>query len=920
MPSFLDSFLTPLRSAFTKNVQPLFIDAAKATKSFLYDTASQDVKDQWGRTINAAQQLYQGAKGVAKMPLEFGVSAYEASELGTPGKAGMKTYSVPVLGDVKSYQTQAQEALNRGAKPFGWEAMGAPALGTVLSGSVTANLGNLALKEVQGLTNLTAKTIRQSGKTAEAGFAKVPIKSKNKELIVKPNLSQEVRKYNSAEEFVKNSKIKEPLYHGTNANFTEFDVNVKSSGMARGTKGEPKGIWFTNDKSEASSWGKNTKSVYADIRNPRVVKNPDLFNSEGGRASEMQEALGSGNDALIITDGKGNDWVWIPDKSKIIDTAKVKSSLTSKQIKTQLDDVNYELYRSKIGLSDKTPKQIRELQNKQSQLTDIYNQAVKKPLPVFKGSKNLTTKVLTKLKGRSEVSKQFISDLTNSPDLKQQERDLIRNTLDSMKSDKIPVKDFAKKVESELLPLKVLNSKDKAWMPQKYENISLPDELRGNVANYSEHIWESPIKTSAGDVHFPGQSSEYFGHTRVEEMAPDYMPGKKVVRITENQSDLYQKGRLELEKKGEATVNLYGREMRSGVKSDALEALNPTDRNAYKEMQGVVDEMYDGDIEKAWANEPELADDMQMLAKKAEIEYGKNKTRIDEIAKLQQYNNPTAHFRLVREEIKYYADKGYDTMLVPTGETAMKIEGLGQTGGQELWNIVKKGDWGGMDLTEKLTPAKLKTGLEVNVMGRPGGDNWIITDVLGDGKFKAVPKDRLDTISENILREQNKLKESFYTKNKFLDSVENTVGLPRDKIGGDELRNAGYSEKDVDKFYDELFKSRDAVKLQAKEKTAKSNLDELLKHPTLQNYTEQFDISGKVDTNNPIYKFYEKDLGRYLTNRHGAKPITDAQGVTWWEVDTKPEQGRAPVEAFGALPFLPMVNQDKNKQELFINK
>ena len=53
---------------------------------------------------------------------------------------------------------------------------------------------------------------------------------------------------------------------------------------------------------------------------------------------------------------------------------------------------------------------------------------------VFKGFKDLSTKLLEKLKGRSTVSKQFISDLTNSPDLKQAERDLIRRVLDDESS------------------------------------------------------------------------------------------------------------------------------------------------------------------------------------------------------------------------------------------------------------------------------------------------------------------------------------------------------------------------------------------------------------------------------------------------------------------------------------------------------
>ena len=69
------------------------------------------------------------------------------------------------------------------------------------------------------------------------------------------------------------------------------------------------------------------------------------------------------------------------------------------------------------------------------------------------------------------------------------------------------------------------------------------------------------------------------------------------------------------------------------------------------------------------------------------------------------------------------------------------------------------------------------------------------------------------------------------------------------------------------------------------------------------NYAEQFDISGKVDTENPIYKFYEKEVARYLKNKYGAKEIIDPQGVKWMEVDVKPEQKRLPIEAFGLAPI-----------------
>ena len=50
----------------------------------------------------------------------------------------------------------------------------------------------------------------------------------------------------------------------------------------------------------------------------------------------------------------------------------------------------------------------------------------------------------------------------------------------------------------------------------QYESITLPDELRGNVANYDEHVYRSPIKTSAGDIHFTSARDpidNYFAHS-----------------------------------------------------------------------------------------------------------------------------------------------------------------------------------------------------------------------------------------------------------------------------------------------------------------------------------------------------------------------------------------------------------------------
>jgi hypothetical protein len=436
-----------------------------------------------------------------------------------------------------------------------------------------------------------------------------------------------------------------------------------------------------------------------------------------------------------------------------------------------------------------------------------------KAVPIYKETEPLTTKILKKLEGKTTVSKQFIQDLTNAPELKQQERNIVRNVLESQKSDIIPVADFATKVKHELLPLNrktvgsEINALGERFTP-RYEYISLPDELRGNVANYSEHIYESPIKTSAGQTHFGEVSKNYFGHTRIEDMASKtapsyrgggmydateiYKTGEKIIpqsnirRVIEVQSDLYQKGNLE-------------REMPKQVDLGEGEKLWKLDRFGNTQIPKVG---------------------------------GKAEQRMADINKLQQYNDPTAHFRMVREEVKQAAIDGKTKLQFPTGETAMKVEGLTREAQQWMLNA-----------DTILKPEHLKVGEEI---AQGGVNQWIITDILGNGKFKAVPKEGLVVFPSKITKS-------------FIDKIPS-------------------------------------------------------------NFKETFDISGKVDTNNPIYKFYEKDLGRYLRSKYNATTITDSQGVTWNEVQIKPEY-KGPIEAFGGgIATLPILQQiqarvDKKKKQ-----
>lgn len=444
---------------------------------------------------------------------------------------------------------------------------------------------------------------------------------------------------------------------------------------------------------------------------------------------------------------------------------------------------------------DSNPRQYKSLIRSKRKGPDIFGKGGFTSFggDVYTGEKELTTKILRKLEGRSTVSKQFISDLTNQPELKQAERDLIRQTLNEY-GDTVSVKEFADKVKVQLLPLKLgssLSSKElrgmdtselsnreiyelqksmKGWAPQ-YEGVVLPDGVRGPIASYFERIYESPIKTSAGDIHYGGSRSpqNYFAHTRIEDLPTkgnytDFSSGKAVKgvavskeptrRIIELQSDLFQKGNL-----------------------------------------------------------------------KSSVSYGGSKkitTSEQNIKTLRLYEN-TWHERIIREEIKQAAKDGKTKLQFPTGETAMKIEGLGINQG-EGWRL--------KDSSDIVNLSELKVGQEL----RRFDEKWIITDVLSDGKFRAIPKDAYE---------------------KQLHSIMDTAPYP--------------------------------------------SKAEALKRMERSSSIETFDISGKIDTNNPIYRFYEKEVARYLKRvAPDTKLITDKQGVTWYQMDVPKAAKNRPIEAFAA--------------------
>jgi hypothetical protein len=429
----------------------------------------------------------------------------------------------------------------------------------------------------------------------------------------------------------------------------------------------------------------------------------------------------------------------------------------------------------------------------------------------FNGFRDLTIGTVESLKGKSTVFKQFVSDLTNSPDLKQAEREVVRDTL-AAEEDVVDVKHFTNCVRDRLLPLTVSvleeHSETETTHVARFARVSLAPELRGNIARYAEHIFQSPIDTTAGELHFSEAGADkYFAHSRIEDMADG-----QTRRIVEVQSDLFQKGRLELEPDIGKTYLLTEEEVQAallrGEKVFALE-------------QNIMT----SDV--VLGRQIESPDDLSTLYE-GYVGEAHDKSNLN---RLKPYRN-TWYERVIQEEIKKAAKDGKTRVQIPTGETAMRIEGLIKQ--DDKWETVGKA---GGDTCLSRAPGHMKIGNEVY----NGVCYWIITDVFGNGKFQALERDVYITAQrmksgELTERDRRHLREGNMTREEYGAALANTA--------------------------------------------------------------ETFDISGRADTSNPIYRFYEREVSKHITGKFGARRVKDACGVEWWEIEIDRQLAGRPVFAF----------------------
>jgi len=646
------------------------------------------------------------------------------------------------------------------------------------------------------------------------------------------DLLQKARKFDTFEEFL-SAQLR--VHHGTDKDFDKIDLSKTKDGFfvspnietAKGFGGKIKEF-----RLDSSAKVKEFVSVedYWKWRTTDDVKNYD--------AVRVIAKKGDKTGTTFVK--KDTDYIQVFNPEAIKTKSQLEQIFKESRSKGKLEQVNDFLSR-RMGLSVED---------------------VNKSVAYFEKG-DLTLKTLKKLQGKVKVSKQFIRDLTNRGDIKQGERDLLRRVLDDMPEGKINVQEFADKVKTELIPLKTN-------LPQTgpsllggaqmvgFEHVSLSDDIRGNVANYLEKIYESPIQTSAGEVHYKGETFNYFAHSRIEDMAlseKEFAVVKKELgkapktlrehgktrRVIEIQSDLFQKGALEQETRG-LTTGKYRYQT-----ADILDG----EEFGFKELdEGINKDYFRGKNFDGYET-------TELTEKGAEKLNKLEDDRIKEVAQLQPYRN-VWHERIIKEEIKQAAIDGKTKLQFPTGDTAMKIEGLGQNSN---WYISGR----------RLAKDDLKVGAEIKnwqPAHTTSEGGWIITEVLDDGQFRAVPKSVFDDIAEG--REL---------------SIQDFVS---------EMRDAEATR------FEEQF-------------DISGNLTEKKLVTRFNKAKEEFGIDSREakEANRllTIFKFYDKDIQKYLRKKYNAKPITDEKGVTWVEVPIKKDMAKFPVEAFGIVG-LPLVEDD----------
>ncbi len=234
------------------------------------------------------------------------------------------------------------------------------------------------------------------------------------------DLSKEAKKYKSAEEFMESQGT--PVYHGTDADFAEFDVT--KAGKEWGGKAS----FFTTDKELAQGYGKNTIEAYVKFKNPKiitsmeewgkVVYNPELLQKQGYDGVVGNWKTDAGNPVNIQM---ALDSSQIKTKAQLTEIynkankAKAKKPQTIEQLREELKRTQFKLEamisNKDVAGIDYGPEKIKEFQEK---VTDLKQKIADMKFPKAESAKEVLKKAEERV-GVKPVSseKEVVEELTN---------------------------------------------------------------------------------------------------------------------------------------------------------------------------------------------------------------------------------------------------------------------------------------------------------------------------------------------------------------------------------------------------------------------------------------------------------------------------------------------------------------------------
>src|SRR3990167_3245277 len=137
----------------------------------------------------------------------------------------------------------------------------------------------------------------------------------------------------------------------------------------------------------------------------------------------------------------------------------------------------------------------------------LKNEKILAKIDIFTAPKNLSTKLLNKFEGMpNEITPQQFNEVVNratKEGIRKADLDVVNSSLVKSKTGNIDLTKTAAKVEEQLVPL--------TPTPVKSPRYSYVGQDFIGDGEYGEIVYQSPIKTSAGDVHYPFHPHDFQG-------------------------------------------------------------------------------------------------------------------------------------------------------------------------------------------------------------------------------------------------------------------------------------------------------------------------------------------------------------------------------------------------------------------------